>query len=46
MCSLPNIQAQDLEEFSQSRKKQIKKIETNTVEIVMIPKSQLLENSI
>jgi hypothetical protein len=33
MCSLPNIQARDLEEFLQSRTKQTRKSEAQAIEI-------------
>jgi hypothetical protein len=45
MCSLPNIQARDLEELSQYREKQVKKSEDKTVKII-IPYYPSLENSI
>jgi hypothetical protein len=35
MCSLPNIQARDLEELLQPRKKQTKKTEAETIEIIV-----------
>jgi len=45
MCSLPNFQARNLEVFSQRRKKQKKKNEAKTVEII-IPEYESLEKSI
>jgi hypothetical protein len=45
MCSLPNLQAQNLEELTQCRRKQKKETEVKTVKIVM-PSYQPLENSI
>jgi hypothetical protein len=45
MCSLPNFSARDLEELSQRRQKQIKKIEAETVEL-FIPDCKSLESSI
>jgi len=45
MCSLPNFQARDLEVLSQRRKKQKKKTEAKTVEII-IPEYESLEKSI
>lgn len=45
MCSLPNMQARDLEELLQRRKKQMKKTEAKTVKII-IPDYLSLENSI
>jgi hypothetical protein len=35
MCSLPNIQTRDLEELLQQRKKQTKKADAETIEIIM-----------
>jgi hypothetical protein len=35
MCTLPNIQARDLEEFLQPRKEQAKKPKAETIEITM-----------
>jgi hypothetical protein len=35
MCSLPNIQPRDLEEFLKPRTKQTKKTEAETIEIIM-----------
>lgn len=45
MCSLPNVQARDLEELSPRGKKQMKKTEAKTVKIV-IPDYLSVENSI
>jgi len=45
MCSLPNIQAMDLEGLSQRRKKQMKKTEAKTMKII-IPDYLSLEKSI
>jgi hypothetical protein len=42
MCSLPNIQARDLEEFLQPRPKQTKKLEAETIEIIMSDATILL----
>jgi hypothetical protein len=44
MCILPNFEARDLEEFKKNRKKEVKKAEAETVEMV-IPE-QALENPI
>jgi hypothetical protein len=35
MCSLPNIQPRDLQDFSQPRTKKTKKPEAETIEITM-----------
>jgi len=45
MCSLPNIQARDLEEFLQPRPKQPKKLEAETIEII-IPDTMILLNRV
>jgi hypothetical protein len=45
MCTLPNFEAWDLEELTRNRKRETKKAEAKTVEIV-IPEQTLLENSI
>jgi hypothetical protein len=45
MCSLPNIQARDIEELSQPQKKKMKKTEAKTVKII-IPDYLSVENSI
>ena len=42
MCTLPNIQARDLEEFLQPRTKQTKKPEDETIEIIMPDTIELL----
>jgi hypothetical protein len=44
MCTLPNFEARDLEELKRNRKRETKKAEAKTVEII-IPE-QPLENSI
>jgi len=38
MCNLPNYQTRDLEEISNVRKKQTKKINTETVEMIVLDK--------
>ena len=38
MCNLPNYQIRDLEEISNVRKKQTKKINTETVEMIVLDK--------
>jgi hypothetical protein len=43
MCSLLNYQTRDLEERLQQRKKQMKKDEAETVEIIM-PSQSFLKN--
>lgn len=43
MCSLPNIQPRDLQEFLQPRTKQIKKPEAETVEIFVPDSTMLLQ---
>lgn len=43
MCTLPNFATRDLEELEQNRKKEIKKAEAKTVEIIVL--EQPLENS-
>jgi hypothetical protein len=35
MCTLPNMQTQDLEELLQPRKKQRKKTQAETIEIIV-----------
>ena len=45
MCSLPNIQARDLEEFLQPRPKQTKKPESEMIEIIM-PDATILLNRV
>jgi hypothetical protein len=45
MCSLPIIQARDLEEFLQPRTKQTKKPEAETIEII-IPDRIILLNKV
>jgi len=45
MCILPNFATRDLAELKQKRKKETKKAEAKTVEII-IPEHPLLENSI
>jgi hypothetical protein len=42
MCSLPNIQARDLEEFLHPRTKQTNNPEIETIEIIMSDKVILL----
>jgi hypothetical protein len=45
MCSLPNIQARDLEEFLQPRTKQTKKPEVEAIEII-VPETVILLNRV
>jgi len=45
MCILPNFTKRDLTELGQNRKKETKKAEAKTVEII-IPEQPLLEKSI
>jgi len=42
MCSLPNIQARDLEEYLQPRKNQTKKSQAETIETIVPDKMVLL----
>jgi hypothetical protein len=42
MCSLPSIQARDLEEFQQSRTKQTRKPEAEAIEILVSDNKILL----
>ena len=42
MCSLPNIQARDLEEFLQPRKTQTKKPAAEMIELIVPDKMVLL----
>jgi hypothetical protein len=44
MCILPNFATDDLAELRRKRKKETKKVEAETVEII-IPEQPLLENS-
>jgi len=44
MCILPNFEAADLEEFKKKRKRKSKRVEAETVEI-LVPE-QTLENQI
>jgi hypothetical protein len=45
MCTLPNFQVRDLEEFLEPRKKQTKKLEAETIEIIM-PDTMILLNRV
>jgi hypothetical protein len=45
MCTLPNFQVRDLEEYSKPRKKQTKKPKAETIEII-IPDTMILLNRV
>jgi hypothetical protein len=45
MCTLPNFQRRDLEEFLQPRKKQAKKPKAEAIEIIM-PDTMILLNRV